>query len=181
MLGHSTFRVSKYQLHLQISRVGGEEKRRRERRREREGSTPDQKWQQPLFLQLFLWYCTLRLPDRIIDRWMDEEGWKRGKGLVQRSCPFLLVAPQPSRRFPCFYFFIFFSSLSPFLAFRFRVFILFSLFFFNSLSFSLLFFLLGFRYLIKSSYEKGTRVMRFFLFFSRVTEAAMLVRDGTTK
>lgn len=29
--------------------------------------------------------CTLRMADRIIDRWMD--GWERGKGLVQHPCP----------------------------------------------------------------------------------------------
>lgn len=86
---------------------------------------------------------------------------------------------------------IFFVSLSCFLSFYFRVIISFSLFSFNSLSLSLsssFISLFGFRYLIKSSYdEKDEATARnavsfpFFLSFSRVTEAAMLVRDGTTE
>jgi len=83
---YSIFRVSKYSVASPDRRrnsKGGGWRRTKLVRRTRNGSSP--------------YFCDSSRPvhpsvaDRIIDRWMD--GWERGKGLVQRPCPFVPQSP----------------------------------------------------------------------------------------
>jgi len=78
-----SFEVSVASLDRRRNSKGGGWRRTKLVRRTRNGSSP--------------YFCDSSRPvhpsvaDRIIDRWMD--GWERGKGLVQRPCPFVPQSP----------------------------------------------------------------------------------------